>query len=811
MKSGYFNYKKQGGYTITDPDIKGSYEYNLLGKNMLICLDQNGFSKIQAYPPEDLVLIRRENGEKYSKWLTFIVCDGKKYCNFFRPGGEKPIVSEIEFLPEKAVYRYGFDKFKTETTVFAALETTDAVCEVNITNTSEREIELDVFPQIFPFLNMPDMSAWDIPYWYLRTALSHDENKNLTFYSRLMNARGVAAKRRNACCVFGGEGEVTAEYYMDRYVGAGDFYNPDAIFGGALGYDLTCKSGYAEMGEYNSIAGFQPVHAARYKVKLKPGESAAFTQVFSLLAQNGGEISPPEEIENKKLLLEKSARDKELQRLEDFYADLFSLNSVNSGNEEFDNYVNAFLPLQMRWVIALDRGWATGMRGTRDAANDFMGAFIYGFANARETLLHLFDCQRSDGWFPRQTGKDKNGAHDLRNYVDGGVFVLEFLYEYLCYTKDYGLLYEETGYLDNSERESVIKHIIKTLDYYAAPENMGKDNLLKIREGDWFDGVNQAGLLGEGQSVTVSCQYCMAVKYVKEIFKNLNIKEDISRYALLAERVADAVRGRAYNSSGFFNGVKNDAGDWAFSDDDPDGKSRMFAVPNAFAVISGVATDKQAESVFENYSKMKTDTGYKLFSAPFEERLSGIGRVASGDVIKGLLGNYTVYNHGSQGFMARALLGKKKAEFAADVMLWLLPYDQTRHPEEKTENPPYAIVNCYQDVPPCRHRTGFSFLTGTVAMAVRIVYNYMFGIKPSLGGLEIDPCLTKNFAEAEVKYNYNGKTLYLKYSAGNRASVKIDGMEADTVKDVLSGSPVAFIKDENLKNGSKIFITVEEK
>ena len=47
-------------------------------------------------------------------------------------------------------------------------------------------------------------------------------------------------------------------------------------------------------------------------------------------------------------------------------------------------------------------------------------------------LETVFACQRTDGWFPRQySAAGSLGKHDLRKHMDGGVWVIEFLYEYL--------------------------------------------------------------------------------------------------------------------------------------------------------------------------------------------------------------------------------------------------------------------------------------------------------------------------------------------------------------------------------------------
>ena len=803
MENGHFDQERDGGFIITNPNIKYSYEYNLVSEDILIALDQNGPIKAQAKPPADLVFFRREYGEKFSKWITFIKVNGKVYSSFARPSTEKPLKTRISYLPERVKYYYEYDGLNVCTEVFVPKCGSDAIMTVEVENTCQTERDFEAFSQLFPLMSFANLAAWDRPDWYLRTSLHHDGEKNLTFYTRLMNPHGIPEKRRNTCFNVSGEDLVGAHFIMEDYVGAGDFYSPDAMYCTEWAYDFSKATRIGERTESNSLAGFQSVYAAKYVFTLKRGEKKTLTQVLSLLDNNGGEISPVSEVDGKKRYFDRGYRAQAVEEVKNEYLHLFGKNRIKTADAQFDRYVNAFIPLQMKWVSVLDRGWPTGMRGTRDASNDFMGLLPFNSLFSKKVLLHLFECERSDGWFPRQVGALKEGPHDMRPYVDGGVFVLEFLYEYISYTKDFAVLDETLGYLDGDLQETLLQHAIRALNYYACPENIGEDGLCKIRGGDWFDGINTAGLKGKGQSVTVSCQFVMAARYMEKVFKAAEKQVCLTEILSVADSVEQAVKEKAFNEKGFFNSLKNDDGVWAFSSLDQDGKSRMFAVPNAFAIFSGVATKEQSISVLKNFKNLKSSIGYKLFSPPFITPLEGVGRVARGDVAPGLLGNSTVYNHGAQGFLARACCVANDSQMAEDVLKWLLPYDQTRHPSEQTGAPPYAIVNTYQDVLPFKQRAGFSFLTGTVAMAVRIVYNYLFGITPTPFGLEISPCLTDGMDGAEVVYNYNGKKLYFSYKKTGALKATVDGKVINKTINFY-GKEVPFIEERQITNNMKI-------
>jgi len=188
---------------------------------------------------------------------------------------------------------------------------------------------------------------------------------------------------------------------------------------------------------------------------------------------------------------------------------------------------------------------------------------------------------------------------------------------------------------------------------------------------------------------------------------------------------------------------------------------------------------------------LKCDMGYKLFWPYLGAKpIPKVGRVASGDVPPCLIENGNVYNHGSQGFFARALATAGKGDRLLDMLKWMMPYDTERHPTEDTYTPPYAIVNCWQQLPSFNHRALFCFLTGSVAMAMRGVYEWMFGIRPTLYGLEIAPCLPEGMTTAEAEFEYMGKKLTLKIDG---AKVFIDGTElTEKTVDLISGKE-AFI------------------
>jgi hypothetical protein len=71
-------------------------------------------------------------------------------------------------------------------------------------------------------------------------------------------------------------------------------------------------------------------------------------------------------------------------------------------------------------------------------------------------------------------------------------------------------------------------------------------------------------------------------------------------------------------------------------------------------------------------------------------------------------------------------------------------------------------------------RGGMVFLTGTIAYALRMIYDWMLGIKPTLDGLAIDPCVPSEFDKLEGEFTYQNKKIELEIlnPDGNQTQVK---------------------------------------
>lgn len=739
--------KKPGGYRIEKLPEAGNYEYIYKNDEILVKVDQYGIITAQINPPVGEAVFKREEREVGSPVKAYF-SDGESVFNNFDVLRADKLT--IDFLPEKSIYRLTFGKTEVVTELFVTEKNKRFIMNVTVKNLGEQVKEYSILKCAFPYLNELLMAPWDKPEWYTRTEYLKDKN---AFLTTKYSVAGKKEERRYLTIVSNDETD-NRELSLERLTALTKNFSviPDKIGG------VTEDTLYA----------FKQCVSTLATVNLKGGESYSFTQVFAV---TDDEKKIAENIETSVKYFDSTVQKAEEEKLAEKHAELFSVRTVKTGDPDFDSFVNGFLPLEMYWVSSLDRGWPTGMRGVRDAANDFEGMLCYDKQMCKGVIENIFSKQRGDGWYPRQVPFGTGTKFDLREFVDSACFFTEYVYDYLAYTGDYSILENKYGYYDCETQESGLTHLKKSMDYLLSDDALGVHGLVKMRGGDWLDCLSGAGKKGRGESVMVSCQLVMCLKYLVEILNKVGRVNEVEKYEKAGYRLKNAINKAAFNGR-FYNAVYTDNDTWLFSEKDEDGEERVYVPTNAYAVISGVASGKENE-IFNEIAKLKTSDGYKLFSKPLGGKfIDGIGKMGTGDFQPYFAENGSVYNHGSQCFLIRALAKAGRYEEISDVLGYALPLYADKHSPEKTCSAPYAITNCYHLVPSFYGRSGFSFLTGSVAMIERAVYSWVFGLNFALDNIVITPCVPKEYANAEITTPFNGHNLTIKY-VGYGAQIEI--------------------------------------
>lgn len=814
-------------FECTRYHLPTAWDYVYTNGKVLLRVRHDGGGYLQIAPPGGPALFRQERGEVTPPFFTWVIPEGRKggaaFSNFWLPTvpdlppGTEPDGYSCTFSPEAARYVLRQDGWVVETQLMVPPNDVALVMTVSLTNASRRRRRCTLVPVLKPHMAPFSLAPWDKPESY-QTAAFFRLGRTPAIWMETRNPAGDASKRLRTAVV--SDLEATAyEVSAAGLCGKGEWDSPQAVWNGKLARRIAKSASYpyGRASERNAAVGQPIVAALARKVSLAPGAKHEFTVVFGKLPDMpDGTLPAKREVTKLTRYLRPDVRERALRQTRRRYEKLFALRRIDTPDDCLNRYVNEWLPLQLEWVNLLDRGWPTGMRGTRDAAQDATGIIPLDAELARERLAEILTVQRSDGWFLRQYSTEgPGGHHDRRPYVDSAIWVWELLWQYLCHTRDFRFLDRRLRWLDSTKRATVLEHATRLFGYYLARANLGEHGLCKIRGGDWNDSVNAAGLEGRGESVMVSCQVVLGLEQATALMRHRRRPAAARKYLAGAKRLRRNLLKHALNRKGYFNGVFNDAGRWIFSPADPDGRARVSGTANSFAVIAGIVRGRACDRVFQALNRLKGPHGWRVFHPPIGKApIEKLGRIGSGDKAPGLSENGTCYNHGSHGFLGRAAWVAGRGSMLHEVLRYMFPYDQDAHPIDVQKTAPYGVVNHWKEATGQDGVGGDTFLSGSISTALRNCYRGIVGFRPDLAHLVIDPCVASGWQGLTAEVPFLGGRFVVRISNPQHVEcgvceLRLDGEVTDVLrKDDRLGRVVGAIPMARLKHGGPHVIDV---
>ena len=777
---GHFN-EEPGSFTITEYNLPRPWGYIYTSDDILLRIDHRGCGYVQVDPPSGIMLFKPERYENLPLFFVWLKEAGKSaFSNFFAPCSEDinavPESYRCTFKPEYAEYDLIFNGWKVTSRISISCSSPTIIMHLSVENRKRETRELNINPIWRPHNTKADLALWDVPELYQSCKFFNNHGTGIMVETRDPDAR-ISNRKYTAMLTDLPVSGVELRY--EKYTGRGSAENPEILYRKKWMLENNSIFRLEDFRSGDAVISQVPVAALQGRmIPFKPGEKIEFTVVLHHLRET--DITKlSDETENVRNQLSIAIQNKNVQAHRQLYSHWMNQYHLQTPDPALNQYVNEWLTLQLYWVSKLDRGWPTGMRGTRDAAQDYSGISYLKPELGKAILQKMLACQRSDGSFPRQYScMGPSGKHDERDYVDSGCWVFELIYDYICLSGDVEFLSHKIRWLDSETTDTVEKHSKTLLQYYLNDENRGEHGLVKIKGGDWNDSINNAGLRGIGESVMVSCHLVYLLKVAQDMF---SYDRKLCRlYAENAAKLKADLRKHALNKSGFLNGVFTDNRQWLFSDQDQDGAERLNSPVNSFGIIAEIFKPEELPELLNKIEALKGPNGYRLFYPPLgASPIKMAGRMGSGDLYPGNAENGTVYNHGSQGFLLRALTSAENGNLALDVLQHIFSYDQKLHPVTKCKTEPYGILNCWNEIQGRECEGEKVFLSGTISTVFRGIYNGIMGIHPTLMGLEIRPCLPSSWDHASCRFHYRGAIIELKVSNSpkSRKMLKLNGSE----------------------------------
>ncbi|CUT01142.1 GH36-type glycosyl hydrolase domain-containing protein [Candidatus Chrysopegis kryptomonas] len=444
---------------------------------------------------------------------------------------------------------------------------------------------------------------------------------------------------------------------------------------------------------------------------------------------------------------------KQFETLKNYWENYLQTLQVKTPDEKLNLFINIWNRYQIAVTFDMSRnaGYYHGGllfgTGVRDQMQDIFGELIANPKRVKERLIEVCSYQFKDGsmlhnFFRISRTGEKTGHSDTPLWLAFGIFT------YLKETGDFKFLNEKVEYYDGGSG-TALQHLIKAIDYVVS--NLGKHGLVKFGRGDWNDTLDYVGLKGKGETVWGSEFLAYILKEAVELFNYLGFKNYLKNYLELYLKISQNINKFCWDGKWYIRGFKDDGIPFGSS---KNREGKIFANPQSWAVISGIADEERKFLCLDSVRKyLDTPKGPKILHPPYTKVDPTIGLATR--CVPGKKENGAIFNHvASWVFLAELIAGN--AERAYQIYQATLPLNNASDADVYKMEP--YVYSEYVTSPD--HQTygeaSHSWLTGSSDWFYKAVVEYMLGVRPTYGGLMIDPCVPSSWKSFSVSRLYRG-------------------------------------------------------
>ncbi len=427
-----------------------------------------------------------------------------------------------------------------------------------------------------------------------------------------------------------------------------------------------------------------------------------------------------------------------------------------------------------------------GAYGFRDQLQDSLVFLYIDPDKTKEQIILHAKHQFKDGkvyhwWHPIiETG--------LVNEISDNRLWLPFVViKYIEETGDLSILDEKIPFVDDPEPATIYEHCIRAIELTLS--KFSSRGLPLIGGGDWNDGLNAVGLDGKGESIWLAHFLYKILNDFAEISGMINDVKRRSYYMERARALKSAINEHAWDGKWYFRATK-DNGEKIGSSQNEFGK--IFLNAQTWAIISGTATPERAITAIESVEKyLECEIGPLLLYPAYSEPDPYIGYLTR--YAPGSRENGGVYTHAATwAVIAEAIL--KRNESAYRILSKINPANPDKDIDRYCAEPYVTPGNVDGPESPFFGRGGWTWYTGSSAWLLRAIVDYILGIKPTLKGLYIEPCVPESWKFFRVKRIFRRATYLIEVylndgSERNAREVYIDDVLLIKESNQLSNSP----------------------
>lgn len=481
----------------------------------------------------------------------------------------------------------------------------------------------------------------------------------------------------------------------------------------------------------NSIGEFEPiVFALQTTISFKENEETTLNAIV------GAHDSKDEILAMRNKYFSSNVIENEFKAIKERFVEEIDTIVIDTPDQDVNNFFNTWLKHQLNFNSVWARIY---FNGYRDLCQDSENLASINVERAFERFKKVLSYQFKSGYAPRAWCE---GQIIDQDYADSPVWITFTTYSILMEMGDVGILETKIPFYDGEEA-TIYEHMKRAIEYLW--NDRGLHGLSKIHCGDWNDVMNAVGKEGKGESIWLSMALFRALKQFSEIAEMKCEKEDYFLSEQRAKELAEKIQMHGWDGE-YYIRAYTDEGLAVGSKDSESGK--MFLNTQSWAVISNVDRGERGIAGMSAVDKyLETDIGIATLSGLFTKFRKDIGFIS---VIRpGENLNGGIYLHANMFKVVADCILKRNAK-AYKTIMDVLPFGESRN---VISGEPYVMPNSYYG-PGSGEKygeAGDAWITGTSGWLVYAIVNYVFGLKPEMEGLRIDPCLPDKWRTCSIR------------------------------------------------------------
>ncbi len=431
-------------------------------------------------------------------------------------------------------------------------------------------------------------------------------------------------------------------------------------------------------------------------------------------------------------------------------------------------FLNYWIPYQAK--VAFDVGrvasyyyWGIGRGfGFRDTAQDTIAVVIADPAKAAERIGLLARQMRRDGHVYHHFYGDGQG--EFTKHCDDPLWLILAVDEYLKETGDFVVLDRVETFLDGPPG-TILDHLLAVVDF--ARTNVGKHGLPVFGRGDWNDTLDYIGGADGGESVWGGMFYAAMLDRLASFleFRGGPAATHLDKVRAVRDAFRKAVEENAWDGDWYIRAIgENDRR--IGSAENASGK--IFINAQSWAVLAGLPDRSRLVRAMDSaHELLGCAFGPKICAPAFREIDPKIGLITR--CVRGKKENGAVFCHPVPWLIqADCLLGRGGR--ATDIFRTLLP---DRVDSDTFFAEPYVFSQYItSDEHESPGRASHSWQTGTAAWMYRVAYDWILGVRPTYGGLMIDPCVPAGWRSFKVERVFRGCRYRIEISNPGRQGIR---------------------------------------